>query len=254
METGVSIPTPPRRVALFITCLVDVMRPQVGLATVEVLERLGITVTVPPGQTCCGQPAYNAGLWEQARPVARRWLELFADAPAIVAPSGSCVAMIRRHFPVLFGQDPELAALAGSVAARTWEFSQFLVDVLGVTDVGARFEGTLAVHDCCHALRELNVAHQPRLLLQHVAGARLGSLEGHDECCGFGGLFAVDMPEISAAMLDRKVRYIRAADADAIVVVDVGCQLHMLGGLRRQGVHRPVYHLAEVLAGHTQQV
>lgn len=238
---------PVHRVQLFITCIIDSIYPEIGQAAVEVLERLGVEVAFPEAQTCCGQPAYNAGYRREARDVARRMLDVFAGDDPIVTPSGSCAAMLKHGYPDLFRDHPALAACAREVAARTVEFSQYIVDVLSVEDVGARWDGRLAYHASCHLLRGLGVAEAPRKLLANVHGAEIVELPGEDECCGFGGLFAVRFPELSGASLDRKMENIRASGAGTVVTCDAGCLAHINGGLSRADLPIRVVHLAEVL-------
>lgn len=236
--------------ALFVTCLVDYLFPDVGIAVVRLLEHLGVTVTFPAAQTCCGQPAYNGGYQHEARPLAERFLDVFRDVPVIVSPSGSCTTMIRHEYPRLFADDPVRAEQARSIAARTWELTEYLVDGLGQTDLGLRLPEphTFALHDSCHGLRFLGLGRQARALLAAVENARVVPLEDHDECCGFGGLFSVKMPDLSAALLQKKIAHIRAGEAPTIVTGDVSCMMHINGGLARQGASQRVRHIAEVLA------
>jgi len=237
-------------VALFVTCLVDALFPATGIATVRLLEHLGVPVTFPAAQTCCGQPGYNSGYRRAARPVAEHFLDTFRDAPVIVSPSGSCVAMIRHEYPRLFADDPDRHAQALAIAARTWELTEYLVDGLGVIDLGLRLPEphTFAVHDACHGLRLLGLGRQARALLDALENAHVVPLEDSDECCGFGGLFSVKMPDLSAAMLHKKIERIRASQAATIVTGDVSCMMHINGGLARRGLAPRVRHIAEVLA------
>lgn len=239
----------PKRVRLFVTCLVDHLSPEVGEAVVTVLERLGLEVDVPSGQTCCGQPAFNGGFWTEAREMARFTIKILeqADTPIIV-PSGSCGDMIIHHYPELFAGEPEWQARAQRVAANTYEFTQFLVDGLGVTDVGACFNGKLTYHASCHLLRGLGVSSQPQTLLEHVQGAELAPLERADECCGFGGLFSVKFPLISEDMLANKLTHLAAVQADRVVGCDLSCLMHINAGLHRQGKPTCAVHIAQVLA------
>lgn len=246
---------PPKRVGLFVTCMVDMIYPEVGMATVELLERNGVEVYFPPEQTCCGQPAFNSGYWDETRPLAQRHIEIFeplvrkGQVEAIVAPSGSCVAMAANHYLDLFA-DPALAgwrARAEALAAVTFELTEFLVDVLGVSEVGAHFPGRLTYHACCHLNRELGVDRQPRALLEHVGGAELVELTGHDECCGFGGLFAVKNGPISTAMDQRKARNLAASGADVVALCDVSCMTQINGMLSRQAQRCRAVHIAQVL-------
>lgn len=234
---------------LLVTCLVDHFSPGTADAVVRVLEGQGIEVLVPEDQTCCGQPACNAGARADAIAMARHTIALLERDPSpVVVPSGSCADMLVHQAPALLASDPAWAGRARAVAARTFEFCQFLVDVLGVTAVPASGSGTIAYHACCHGLRGLGVDAQPRQLLEHVAGASIVPLPEHDTCCGFGGLFAVKLPDISGAMLDRKCRQIAASGADTIVVTDVSCAMHMQGGLDRRKQPVRVRHVADVLA------
>ncbi len=237
-----------KRVQLFATCIVETLTPEVGLAVAEVLERLGVTVVVPAGQTCCGQPAFNGGFWDDARAMARHTVDVLSrdDAPVVV-PSGSCADMIQHHYPDLFAGDPVYGPRAETLAGRVYEFSEFLVDVLGQTDVGASFPGRLTFHASCHTLRGKGVTHQPLDLLAHVRGAELVELPGAEECCGFGGLFAVKMADISGAILSRKLDNVERTGADAVVACDPSCLLHIAGGLHRRGASVRTLHIAQVL-------
>lgn len=238
----------PTRVQLLVTCLVDHFSPATADAVLRVLERQGLEVIVPDDQTCCGQPACNAGARADAMAMARHTIAVLERDPApVVIPSGSCTDMLVHQAPALLAGDPAWAARAAAVAARTYEFSQFLVDVLGVDAVACRGRGTLAYHACCHGLRGLGVDQQPRQLLGHVDGATVVPLPEDDTCCGFGGLFAVKLPDISGAMLDRKCRQIVASGADTIVVTDVSCAMHMQGGLDRRSLAVRVRHIADVV-------
>jgi L-lactate dehydrogenase complex protein LldE len=249
----------PDRVQLFTTCLIDAFEPAAGMAVARVLERLGLAVDVPAGQTCCGQPAYNAGAWDDARAMARHTVDVLSRSPApVVVPSGSCAAMIAEHYPELLADDARYHTRAMELAARTFEFSRFLVDVLGATDLGARYDGSVAYHHACHQLRWLPPPDLPRYaggagaplrLLAAVAGAEVRELPGATECCGFGGLFAVTQSDISGAMLARKLDAIEQSGAGTIVSCDVSCLLHIGGGLRRRGSRVRVCHLAELLGG-----
>lgn len=239
-----------KTVSLFIQCLVDTMFPQVGEAMVAVFDRLGVPLAYPAGQTCCGQPAWNSGYRREATAAARHFIEVFEGAEAIVCPSGSCVHMVRHHYPELFADEPAMAAKARAVAANTFEFTQYLVDVLGVTDTKARFSGTVTYHDSCHLSRGLGIAAQPRTLLDHVCGLKLIEMRDSDTCCGFGGTFSVNYPEISTAMVDEKIENILATGADAVVGCDISCLMNIDGRLSRRGEKVKVLHIAEILAGH----
>jgi L-lactate dehydrogenase complex protein LldE len=230
------------RVALFVTCLADTLYPEVGKATVTVLERLGIEVVFPVEQTCCGQMHANSGYPGEAEALARRFVEIFEPYDVVVTPSGSCAAQVREHFPGLLGGDD------GGVPARTWELSQFLTGVLGVEDVGSTYEGTVAYHPTCHSLRLLRIGDAPLRLLRAVPGVELVDLPAAEECCGFGGTFAVKNAAVSAAMLDEKLAAIVASGADGVCACDSSCLMHIGGGLRRQGIDVRPLHLAEILA------
>ncbi len=236
------------RVSLFVTCLVDQFHPEVGRALVRVLERLGVDIDVPAGQTCCGQPAFNSGCPDEARAVGRTLLAAFRDAEVVVAPSGSCTSMIRVHLPHLFEAGTAEHAAAARLAARTYEFSEFLVSRLQTTAVGARFPHRVTYHDSCHLLRALGVREQPRALLRQVQDLQLVEMPDSDTCCGFGGTFAVKYPAISGAMGQEKLASIVRSGADVVVANDTGCLMHLRGLLSRQRVPVRAMHLAEVLA------
>ena len=238
------------RVTLFVQCLIDSVFPHVGEAMVRVFERLGIELDCPADQTCCGQPAFNSGYHRAARKAARHFIQTFEAAEVIVCPSGSCTDMVRHHYAGLFQDDPAWLARAQRVAGRTYEFSQYLVDVLGVSEVGARFDGTVTYHDSCHLLRNLKVAEQPRQLIAGVAGARFVEMTDADRCCGFGGTFAVKYPDISVGMLEDKVAAIRETGAEAVVGCDMSCLMHIQGMLSRRRIPVRTMHIAELLAGH----
>ena len=238
----------PSRVQLLVTCLVDHFRPDTAEAVVRLLEREGLVVEVPDGQTCCGQPAFNAGGRLDATAMARHTVAVLSRSEApIVIPSGSCADMLVHHAPLLLADDPAWADRARAVAARTFELTEFLVDVLDMAPVAVEGEDRLTYHACCHGLRGLGVDAQPRQLLAG-AGPRLVPLPEADTCCGFGGLFAVKLPDVSGAMLARKCRQIATTGADTVVVTDVSCAMHMQGGLEREGRTTRVRHIAEVLA------
>ena len=247
--------SPPTRVALFVTCMVDMIYPDVGVSTVELLERNGVEVFFPEEQTCCGQPAFNAGFRDEARMLAKRYLDIFEPlvrsgrVDAVVAPSGSCATMVNHFYPVLFEDETNSADFerAHYLARSTFELTEFLVDVLGVTDVHARFDGKLAYHASCHLSRELGVKKPPRTLLANVEGADLVDMTGDDECCGFGGLFAIKNAPISTAMGERKVENIIESGADVVTLCDVSCMTHINGLLSRQGHACRAVHIAEVL-------
>jgi L-lactate dehydrogenase complex protein LldE len=228
-------------VALFVTCLADTLYPAVGSATVRLLERLGVGVEFPRAQTCCGQLHLNAGYPDVAATLARRFVEVFDGYEAVVSPSGSCAAHVRVHVP-------ELAVDSGGIAARTWELSEFLVDRLGVTEVGSGFVGSLTYHPTCHSLRLLEVGERPESLLRAVPGVDLRPLAEATECCGFGGTFAIKNAQVSSAMLADKLRRVEETGAGAVCACDASCLLHIRGGLERRGSPVRAVHLAEVLA------
>jgi L-lactate dehydrogenase complex protein LldE len=233
---------------LFVTCIVDTLYPEVGEAVARVLARAGVRVAFPAGQTCCGQPAFNAGLRPLARRMAEQTLRAFAGAPGpVVIPSGSCSAMVRHGYLELFAGDSEWLPRAESLAGRCYEFAEFLVDVLGVTDLGARYPGRLTYHPSCHLSRDLGVNEQPRRLLRSVREAEILELPQAEECCGFGGLFSVEHPEISSAMLARKLGNIQESGAPLVVSCDAGCIANMNGGLHRQGRPERAIHIAQIL-------
>lgn len=238
----------PTRVQLLVTCLVDRLFPETGMAVVRVLERLGLVVEYPEAQTCCGQPAANAGFTDDARAMARHTIDVFSASSApVVIPSGSCGDMVIHQYAALLADEPAYAARARELASRTFEFTQFLVDQLGVTDLDAVGAGSIAYHACCHGLRGLGIAREPVALLEHISGAALTPLPEATVCCGFGGLFAVKMSDISSAMLARKLDCIEACGADTIAVTDVSCAMHMAGGLHRRGSPVRVRHIADLL-------
>ncbi len=236
------------RVALFVTCLVDLFRPSIGFAAVKLLEGAGYAVEVPV-QTCCGQPAYNSGDRSDAKAIACQVIDSFAGYDHVVVPSGSCAGMIREHYPALFAEDVDMQARAGGLARRTWELTSFLADVAGVAKVEARYEGRVTYHDSCSGLRELGVKAQPRRLLASVAGLALSELPGAEICCGFGGTFCVKYPEISNKMAAEKAADIAHTGADTLIAGDLGCLMNMAGKLQRMGSRVAVRHVAEVLAG-----
>ncbi|MEI9982714.1 MAG: (Fe-S)-binding protein [Aliidongia sp.] len=239
------------RVGLFVTCLVDLMRPSIGFAAVKLLEQSGCTVEVPSAQSCCGQPAYNSGDTADTRDIARTVIDAFEGFDYVVAPSGSCAGMIREHYPALFADEPALFARAQHLAKRTYELISFLVDIRGMTAVQARYDGVATYHDSCSGLRELGVKAQPRQLLASVEGLKLTELPGAETCCGFGGTFCIKYPEISTRMVDDKSADIVATGADTLLAGDLGCLMNMAGRLARRGDPVRVRHIAEVLAGMT---
>lgn len=240
------------RVGLLVTCLVDLFRPSVGFAAVKLLEDAGCTVEVPT-QTCCGQPAFNSGDRGDARALALQVIKTFEDYDYIVAPSGSCGGMMAKHYPELFADDPGLSRRAQRFAARCYELVSFLTDVMGVTAVAADFPRKVTYHDSCSGLRELKIREQPRRLLRSVAGLELEEMPDSDVCCGFGGLFAVKMSEISGAIVERKCQDIETSGAPVLLAGDLGCLMNMAGRLSRRGSDVEVRHIAEVLAGETRE-
>jgi len=243
-----------KNVGLFATCLVDLMRPSVGFATARLLEKHGCTVHVPDSQTCCGQPAYNAGDNPAARALATNVIRAFEGFDYVVAPSGSCTGMIKLHFPALFKDDAEMAARAQALAAKTYELLEFLSDVLGVSESGASFASSVTYQDSCAGLRELGIKEQPRQLMATVQGLALKELDDGESCCGFGGLFSVKYPDISGKIVDDKAQAIENTGADVLLGGDLGCLMNMAGRLQRRGSKVKVRHLAEVLAGMTDDV
>ena len=235
-------------VQLFVTCLIDSFFPNIGEAMVRVLNRAGVRVEFPSAQTCCGQPAFNAGLRRDARPLAEHTIRVFENtAGAIIIPSGSCGAMVRHGYLELFKDDPFWQERAAALARRTYEFTEYLVDIRGITDLGACWQGGLTYHSSCHLLRSLGVDRQPRALLAAVKEASLVDLPAADECCGFGGVFSVEHPELSAELLTRKIANLETTAVPTLVVADTGCLMHIQGGLKRQGKNQRVVHIAEVL-------
>lgn len=237
------------RVALFATCLVDLFRPSVGFAAVKLLRSAGCSVHVPRAQTCCGQPAYNSGDRANAKRLALQVIEAFEGADYVVVPSGSCGGMIAHHYPALLADDPDIAPRAQALAQRTHELVSFLVDVMGVTEVAARYRATATYHDACAGLRELGVKGQARTLLDSVEGLELSELPDSEVCCGFGGTFCVKYPEISNAMVGDKAEAIDKTEADTVLAGDLGCLMNIAGKLQRRGSRVVVRHVAEVLAG-----
>ena len=235
---------PSTPVSLFIPCLVDGLAPEVGEAMVRIFERLAIPLAYPEGQTCCGQPAYNNGYWREAKAAARHFVERFATAEAIVCPSGSCVAMVRHHYPELFQDEPGLRERAAAGGAKTFELTEYLVDVLGCIDLGA-----VTYHDSCHLARTLGIREQPRQLLRQVKGLQLREMDQADGCCGFGGSFSVQYPDMSLALVDEKIDHILKSGADTVVGCDTGCLLNIRGRLSRRQEEVQVLHIAQVLAG-----
>lgn len=237
-----------KTITLFIQCLVDSMYPEVGQAMVHLFEKLGISVDIPLDQTCCGQPAFNSGYRKEAKTAARRFIEIFENAKTIVCPSGSCVDMVKHQYPGLFKDGSLWQERAKKVSAKTFELTQYLVDILGVEDVGARFQGKVTYHDSCHLLRNLGVADQPRKLIANVRDTRLIEMKNSEKCCGFGGTFSVKYPDISTAILEEKVDNIMATGVDAVVGCDISCLMNIQGMLSRRNSHIRIMHIAELLA------
>jgi L-lactate dehydrogenase complex protein LldE len=238
------------RVGFFVTCLVDLMRPSIGFAALKLLEAGGAEVVVPPTQTCCGQPAYNSGDRADAIALARKLVGEFEACDYLVVPSGSCGGMIRTHYPDLFAGDPAMLGRVRKLAARTYELTDFLVNILKLERVPGRFAGTITYHDSCAGLREMGVKRQPRALLEKVEGLSVKEMAEPETCCGFGGTFSIKFGEISARLADNKCEHVEQCGADAVVLGDLGCMLNIEGRLRRRGdAKTKVLHVAEVLAG-----
>ncbi len=237
------------KVTLFVTCLVDQLWSNVGVSAVQILRRVGCEVEFDDRQTCCAQPAFNTGYRNEAREVAKRFIQIFEEskAEAIVSPSGSCTAMV-HHYPELFAAEPDWLKRAQAVAGRTHELSSFLVNILKIEDVGAKWTGRLTWHDACHGLRDLNLKSEPRRLIRNVRGAEFVEMPNAEACCGFGGTFSVKYPEISVAILDQKIEAIERAGVSAVVSGDASCLMQIGGRLSRNGSQVRVMHLAELLA------
>ena len=236
-------------VGLFVTCLVDLVRPSIGFASVKLLEQAGCKVAVPRAQTCCGQPAYNSGDKPDARALALQTISAFEGFDYVVAPSGSCAGMLKHHYPELLGDDPGTAKRANAFADKVHELISFLVDVRGMTSVKARYDGAVTYHDSCAGLRELGIKTQPRQLLESVEGLKLSEMEEAEVCCGFGGTFSIKYPAVSNAIVEKKTAHISASDAPCLLAGDLGCLMNMAGKLSREGKDIEVRHVAEVLAG-----
>jgi len=252
-ETPSHSPSRNPHVGFFVTCLVDLMRPAVGFAAIKLLRDAGCRVTVPREQTCCGQPAFNSGDRKDAQSLARSVIETFEGFDYTVLPSGSCAGMIRVHYPQLFEGDPQWEPRARALAAKTYELVSFLTDVMGVTATGAALGGTVTYHDSCSGLRELGIKQQPRTLLANVEGLTLREAGSAEVCCGFGGTFCVKYPEISEHMVDAKADDLIATGADTLLAGDMGCLLNIAGRLKRKGAALQARHVAEVLAGMTDE-
>lgn len=239
-----------KRVSFFVTCIMDMIYPDTGMAVVDVLEHLGVEIDFPESQTCCGQPGFNSGYQTESAQVARQFLRAFKDAEVIVTASGSCAAMVRHEYPALFADDPEWRQTAERMASITWELTEFIVDGLGITDLNLRLPQprTFAFHDACHGMRILGLGKEAHTLVGNIENATVTELKECDVCCGFGGLFSVKMPEVSNAMLTKKIHNINASDAETIITGDSSCLMQMNGGLARQQSPKRVCHVAEVLA------
>jgi L-lactate dehydrogenase complex protein LldE len=239
-----------KRVSLFVTCMVDMLHPQTGISVVQVLEYLGLEVDFPARQTCCGQPAYNAGYHDEAKEVAKEFLKVFRNAELIVVPSGSCAAMVRVDYPKLFADEPEYIAEAERISSITWEFTEFLVDGLEIENLDGILPKaqTFAFHDSCHGLRMMSIKEAPRKLISNIKNAKIIPLDGEEECCGFGGLFSVKLPNVSAAILDKKLASVQENKADWILLGDVSCMTNMNSALEKRGEQKRVKHIADVLA------
>ena len=239
-----------RKVSLFATCLIDSFFPDIGVATVKILRHLGVEVEFPKEQTCCGQPAYNGGCREEALLVAEHFLDVFAGSEVIVSPSGSCVSMVKHEYPLLFKGDPKNYQRALDVAGKIWELSAFIVDGLGIEEMGGKLSEHchFAFHDSCHGLRHLNLGPQARKLIGGIQNVEISELTDSDSCCGFGGLFSVKMSDVSGAMLQKKIDNIIDCKANTILLGDASCMMHIQGGLDKQGYTKKVKHFASVLA------
>lgn len=241
--------TSTKNVTLFVQCLVDGLYPKVGEAMVTIFNKLGISMNCHLDQTCCGQPAFNAGYRRAARVAAKRFIEIFEDSESIVCPSGSCVNMVKTHYRELFKNDVKWFDRAVQVGQRTFELSQYIVDILKVEDVGACYNGKVTYHDSCHLLRGLSISEQPRRLIRNIKKAQLVEMKDSDRCCGFGGTFSVKYPVISTAMVDDKVHNIIASGADTVTGCDVSCLMNIQGRLSRIGSPVKTLHIAQLLAG-----
>ena len=237
------------RVGLFVTCLVDLVRPSVGFAAAKLIEQAGCVVVVPAGQTCCGQPAYNSGATPDAIALARQTIAAFDGLDYVVAPSGSCAGMLKLHYPHLLADDAAWSGRARAFAERVHELVSFLVDIRGMTRVSAELKGRATYHDSCSGLRELGIKRQPRQLLASVVGLELVELADSEVCCGFGGTFSIKYPDISNAMVDKKSADAARTGADLVLAGDLGCLMNIAGKLSRTGSPIAVRHVAEVLAG-----
>ena len=246
--------SPPVRASLFVTCIIDQLYPEVGESAVSVLKRLGAELDFNPAQTCCGQPAFNAGFWSDAKPLARRTIDLFQSDKYVVVPSGSCASMMRVFYAELFHDEPQMQNRIASLASRTFELSEFIVDVLGITDLSAHADAVstshtrkVTYHEGCHLRRELGALTQPRTLLNSLPGIELVEMEQSEVCCGFGGTFSVKYPDISGAMLNDKLTFAANTGADALTACDSSCLMHIGGGIQKRGMSIQPLHLAQLL-------
>ncbi len=237
-----------KSVTLFVQCLVDSLYPEVGTSMVRLFEKMEIPFNIPVDQTCCGQPAFNAGYRKEATVAAKRFIEIFEDSQVIVCPSGSCVDMVKHQYPGLFENGSSWQKRALGISSKIFEFTEYLVDVLGLEDVGARFEGRVTYHESCHLSRNLGVKDQPRRLIAHVQDCQLIEMEHADKCCGFGGTFAVKFPDISTAILEEKIDHIIQAGVDAVVGCDISCLMNIQGMLSRKNSSIKTLHIAQLLA------
>ncbi|MCF6092880.1 (Fe-S)-binding protein [Microaerobacter geothermalis] len=235
------------KASLFITCLSDIFYPEVGKSLVNVLEKLGVSLDFPEGQSCCGQPAYNSGYREDAEKAAKHMIRVFKDSPNVVTPSGSCAAMVRHYYPMMFANDPVWSGKAQELADKTFEFSEFIVKVLKKTDLGAVYPAKVTYHHSCHMKRGIRVEEEPVQLIKSIKGITFVDLPYKEDCCGFGGTFSVKMPEISEQMVDEKIQHVYETEADILVGSDLGCIMNIGGRLRRKGKPVEVLHTAQLL-------
>jgi L-lactate dehydrogenase complex protein LldE len=241
---------PSPRISLFVTCLVDLFYPEIGEATVRVLQKHGVSVDFPDGQICCGQPVYNSGFRADAAAVARHTMQVFKNAETVVLPSGSCTDMVREHYAHLF-DDPQEKEAAKAFAHKCYELTEYLSNVLGVKEYASNFQGKITYHDSCHMCRGLGLKQEPRTAIAGVKGAELVEMPMSDECCGFGGSFSVRLPEVSEAIMAKKLQTAQSSGAELLVTADPGCMMHMAGGISRRKENMKVIHVAQVLAGET---
>jgi L-lactate dehydrogenase complex protein LldE len=236
------------KVLLFITCLVDILFPNVGVSMSKILKQLGVEVDFPEEQTCCGQPAFNSGFKQDSIELAKRFLSVFRQDGFIVSPSGSCTSMVRIFYKELFREDQKMLDVINLLSSRTYEFSEFLVNVLKLHDIGARYNGRVTYHDSCHAFRELRIQDEPRKLINSIKGVDFVEMKSADVCCGFGGTFSIKFPDVSLSILDEKIENIIQSGADTVVSTDMGCLMHISGALNRRKIPIKTMHIAELLA------